>query len=220
MSGALVRLSFSRAERELTRKKLIRYMEENGIGAPRLARRIQAVNFGRPEIPVKTLQRFLTGRMRTNDSSVALFYRFAASLPDPDTITALGERLSLFYGPGNVRDYSGIYACIPTSFEKNHKSVINVIADGEFCRVTEKKDPQLGHAIYDGVLVCSRDAAVVVLKDRQTDLARNYLLWPEEYWFRGLGSSAVYSAVIAEEAATEEEIEVERLELRLFPTAE
>jgi hypothetical protein len=34
--------TFDLAERELTRKKLIRYAKENGIGAGRLAKRIKA----------------------------------------------------------------------------------------------------------------------------------------------------------------------------------
>jgi hypothetical protein len=53
--------TFDLAERELTRKKLIRYAKENGIGAPTLAERITASHPRGTELPLSTLQRFLAG---------------------------------------------------------------------------------------------------------------------------------------------------------------
>jgi hypothetical protein len=52
-----------------------------------------------------------------------------------------------------------------------------------------KTAPDLSHAIYDGVLVCSGDAAVVVLKDRLAGLARSYMLWPENETLHGHGAT-------------------------------
>jgi len=194
MGGAAKEQTFDLAERELTRKKLIRYAKENGIGAGRLAKRIKAADLRETEIPVSTLQRFLGNLMRTNEPAVRLCYRFAESLAVSDSTAALGERLFVFYGAGNGRDYSGTYRCdirttdaAETEFAGN--SEINIAADTGFWRVTEKTAPDLDHAIYDGVLVCSGDAAVVVLKDRVAGVARNYMLWPESETLHGHGAA-------------------------------
>ncbi|MDQ6866886.1 MAG: hypothetical protein M3178_00190 [Pseudomonadota bacterium] len=186
--------TFDLAERELSRKKLIRYAKENGIGAGRLAKRIKAADPRETEIPVSTLQRFLGNLMRTNEPAVRLCYRFAESLVVSDSSAALGERLFVFYGAGNGRDYSGTYRSeIRTAdvaqMEFAGHSEINIAADTGFWRVTEKTAPDLNHAIYDGVLVCSGDAAVVVLKDRVAGVARNYMLWPESETLQGHGAA-------------------------------
>jgi hypothetical protein len=186
--------TFDLAERELVRKKLIRYAKENGIGAGRLAKRIKASHPLETEIPVSTLQRFLGNLMRTNEPAVRLCYRFAESLVVSDSTAALGERLFVFYGAGNGRDYSGTYRCdirttdaAETEFAGN--SEINIAAATGFWRVTETTVPDLSRAIYDGVLVCSGDAAVVVLKDRLAGLARSYMLWPENEILHGHGAT-------------------------------
>jgi hypothetical protein len=70
---------FDAAARELIRKKLTRYMEENRIGLPTLAKRITDVN-PEHEIQITTLQRFLAGYVRTDDRYVALFHRFTEGL--------------------------------------------------------------------------------------------------------------------------------------------
>ena len=185
--------TFDLAERELTRKKLIRYAKENGIGAVRLAKRIGAANQNEPVIPVSTLQRFLGNLMRTNEPAVGLCYRFAESLVVSDSTAALGERLFVFYGAGSGRDYSGTYRSeILTDFAQTEfagHSEINIAADTGFWRVTEKAASDLNHTVYDGVLVCSGDAAVVVLKDRLAGLARNYILWPENETLHGHGAT-------------------------------
>ena len=59
MSDEVDRQVFDEAARELIRKKLTRYMEENRIGVPTLAKRITDTNLEH-EIQITTLQRFLT----------------------------------------------------------------------------------------------------------------------------------------------------------------
>lgn len=79
-------------------------------------------------------------------------------------------------------------------------SIIEILPDTGFWRVTEQVcDPY--QTIYDGVLVGSGDAAVVVLKDRLAGLASNYMLWPEYVlepdvnpWLRGRGAATGFSA--------------------------
>ncbi len=182
-----VQKTFDAAERELIRKKLIRYMKENGIGAGRLAKRIRAAHPREPEIPVSTLQRFLAGLMRTNVPCVVLCHHFAENLTVSDPIAKLGERLSIFYGAGSEHDYSGTYESSTTDRSRVY-SHVDVVADTGFWRVTEKVTQPDVHAIYDGALVCSGHAAVVVLKDRLAGLARNFMLAPvTDELLRGLG---------------------------------
>jgi hypothetical protein len=187
--GEVEKQTFDVAERDLTRKKLIRYAKENGTGAPTLAERIKASHPRGTELPVSTLQRFLAGRGK-NKSCVALCHHFVERRTISDPSAALGERLFIFYGAGNGRDYSGTYrseigtADVAEPEFAGH-SEINIAADTGFWRVTEKTAPDLNHAIYDGVLVCSGDAAVVVLKDRVAGLARSYMLWSESETLHG-----------------------------------
>ena len=191
--GEVEQQTFDVAERELIRKKLIRYAKENGTGAGRLATEITASHPRGTELPVSTLQRFLAGRSK-NKSCVALCHHFVERRTISDPSAALGERLFVFYGAGNGRDYSGTYRCdirttdaAETEFAGN--SEINIAADTGFWRVTETTVPDLSRAIYDGVLVCSGDAAVVVLKDRLAGLARSYMLWPENEILHGHGAT-------------------------------
>ena len=79
MSDEVDRQVFDEAARELIRKKLTRYMEENRIGVPTLAKQITDAN-PEHEIQITTLQNFLTGHAQTDDRYVALFHRFAEGL--------------------------------------------------------------------------------------------------------------------------------------------
>lgn len=68
-------------ERDRVRRSLRRYMEENCIGAPTLQERIIKADAPRHrEIPLSTLQRFLTGSHRTSDHHVSLCYDFVKDL--------------------------------------------------------------------------------------------------------------------------------------------
>lgn len=69
--------SFDDAARELIRSKLLRYMQENAIGIPALAKRIELAEPA--AISLKTLQRFLSGQTRTDGRLVARCHRFAES---------------------------------------------------------------------------------------------------------------------------------------------
>ena len=62
------------AQRERIREALLAYMKEHKIGVPRLAARIKEAVHRNPEIPVKTLQRFMKGEVRTIDMHVG-FHR-------------------------------------------------------------------------------------------------------------------------------------------------
>jgi hypothetical protein len=176
------------------RNKLLHYMREHRIGAPELTARIYAAQEPQQKksVGISTVQRFLANKVRTVESYVDMFERFAKDFPSPDPIGALGERLSVFFGAGNGRDYSGRYLAnagvvATLDGETANDTEIVIAPDAGFWRVTEKTAPGLNHAIYDGVLACSGHAAVVVLKDRLEGRARNYMLWPENETLRGQG---------------------------------
>ena len=64
------------AQRERIRETLLAYMKEHKIGVPRLAARIKETVHRNPEIPVKTLQRFMKGEVRTIDMHVGFLAQF------------------------------------------------------------------------------------------------------------------------------------------------
>lgn len=61
--------------RERIREALLIYMKEHKVGVPRLAQRIEQTVHRNPIIPVKTLQRFLKGDVRTVDMQVGFLAR-------------------------------------------------------------------------------------------------------------------------------------------------
>jgi hypothetical protein len=82
MTDARTRMDFGQAEREHVRQALRRYMRENAIGTPKLrARIIDADQPRHREIPLSTLQRFLTGSHQTSEHHVALCHQFVKELP-------------------------------------------------------------------------------------------------------------------------------------------
>ena len=81
MSEPESRTGFDQRERELVRSALRRYMEENRIGTPTLQYRIIEADPRRREIPLSTLQRFITGAHHTQDHHVALCHAFVRDLP-------------------------------------------------------------------------------------------------------------------------------------------
>jgi hypothetical protein len=160
-------------------------MEENGMGAPTLAERIKDSHPRKTEIPLSTLQRFLAGWGK-NKSCVALCHRFVERVIISDPVAKLGERLSIFYGAGNGHDYSGDYVLENSRKDdpfglKYPEPVMKITPDAGFWRVIERRYSDPDDTIYDGVLVCSGDVAVVVMKGRLMGLARNYTLLHEKY---------------------------------------
>lgn len=99
MTDAQLRTEFDVDERERIRRALLRYMEKNRMGTPTLQVRIIAADVPRHrEIPLSTLQRFLSARHHTQDHHVALCHAFVRELP--------------FYGEG--RDFEEFGAVLNT----------------------------------------------------------------------------------------------------------
>lgn len=93
-------IHYEPAERARIRRALLRYMEENRIGVPKLQLLIVRANGYRDDelknVSLKTLQRFVADQHRTNDTFVALCARFADDLPDDDPVADLGSALTTF----------------------------------------------------------------------------------------------------------------------------
>jgi hypothetical protein len=74
------RPAYDQQERERVRRSLRRYMEEHRIGTPTLQLRIIEADARQRELPLSTLQRFITGSHRTSDAYVDMCRRFLESV--------------------------------------------------------------------------------------------------------------------------------------------
>lgn len=78
--------TFSLEDRAQLRATLLRYMKDHDIGVPTLQFRIaKSAKRNASDIPIKTLQRFLSGGFRTQDWGLIWYAAFAATLPPPKT---------------------------------------------------------------------------------------------------------------------------------------
>jgi hypothetical protein len=181
--GAESEEAFDAKTRERIRLRILHYKKEHRLGVGRLAKRITLALPNEPKIPVKTLQRFLAGIIRTNDLHVGFFEKFADGLPDPDPIGDVGKSMAAFYGTPGEKDYAGVYSgngvlvSISKDFERPFNSQVVISSDAGFWRITERMGYP-DHAIYDGVLVCSGKAVIAVMKDQLRGLPRTYTVWP------------------------------------------
>lgn len=95
---------FDQAARARIRHAMLRYMQDNRIGTPKLRDLIVAANGmalrrdGKDPIALSTVQRFIAGTHRANDSFVGLCARFAEGLPDDDPVAAFGDQIAAFLG--------------------------------------------------------------------------------------------------------------------------
>jgi hypothetical protein len=169
---------FDTAARDRVRRKIIQYMADHRIGVIKLAGRITQASPRKPEIPIKTLQRFLAGRHRTNDMYVRFFQHFAEGLPDPDPIGELGRSMAAIYGavgplepfgPEPLRQYQVI-----AERDEAHSN-ITVTPDGKFRRLHEVVSGA-GYQLYDGAMVFTGSAELAVLRDRLLGLPKTYML--------------------------------------------
>ncbi len=184
---------FDNSARERIRQKLLNYAKAHGIGVIRLADRISRATPRQPEIPIKTLQRFLKGERRTNDMYVAFFQSFASDLPDLDPIGDLGKAMADFYGSPDSNGFSGQYSCIFVGGQDNTfvTADLSVTPDARFCRAVERsEDGRL--VVCDGVLVARETTAILALHDRTTRDPRQYLLSGSGAMFQMAGVAAVF----------------------------
>lgn len=132
-------------ERSRIRDALRRYLAQNGIGAPKLRDLIADANGlafrkdGGDPIALSTVQRFITGRHRVNDSFVRLCARFAEGLPDNDPVTTFGQQLSAFLG---VRRGEGDYPPVPSEVTGSYLChAKRALPTGQLLRLISKNNP-------------------------------------------------------------------------------
>lgn len=188
---------FDEATRERIRRKLLTYMKGGGIGAPRLAIMIKKSTPRGPEIPIKTLQRFLKGKIRTNDMYVGFFQDFVAGLPDPDPIGELGRAMAAFHSSEAPVHFAGEYtsymSCDSGPDRRAYSSDMSITADDTFCRVIERSNN--GRLVVrDGALVTRKKMAVIVLQDRMTRAPRQYLIGADRGGYEARGTEAVFGS--------------------------
>ena len=180
--------AFDATTRERIRLRILDYKKEHRLGVGRLAKRIAQANPNEPIIPVKTLQRFLTGRTRTSDMYVKYFDRFACGLPDADPVGELGKCMAALYRttgdnlPGF--EYSGEFTVRSSS--QNDLSEMTIVPDGAFWRLVERTCSD-GHLMFDGVMVHAGTAFIAALKDRLWGLPKFYMLQHEAEGLSGRG---------------------------------
>jgi hypothetical protein len=165
------------AQRERIRQALLAYMKEHKIGVPRLAARIKEAVHRNPEIPVKTLQRFMKGEVRTIDMHVGFLAQFVDKVAQVDPTPHLGVALSAFYSSKDRTDWAGTFKAEEVAdpearLDKRYRSKIEIILDNGAWRVKEVAENGGSRDIYDGALSSSGQIVVVVMKDRLMGLPR------------------------------------------------
>lgn len=91
---------FDQASRDRIRRVLLRYMEQHGIGVPKLRERIAVANGFDPIdiVDQKTLQRFLADSHRTRDEFVGYCQAFTEMNSDDAPLEEFGEAIVAFLG--------------------------------------------------------------------------------------------------------------------------
>jgi len=184
------------AQRQKIRETLLAYMKEHQIGVPRLAQRIKANLHRQPEIPVKTLQRFLKGEMRTIDMHVGFLAQFVEKVSKEDPTLRLGFALSAFYSSLDRTDWTGTFAAeesnLPgTNIVQSVLSKIEIVRDQGVWRVRES--PVSERLVYDGAMTSSGSTIVIVLKDRLHGLPRTITVCPKgQSQFQGVATNAYF----------------------------
>jgi hypothetical protein len=183
------------AHRERIRETLLAYMKEHKIGVPRLAARITETVHRNPEIPVKTLQRFLKGDVRTIDMHVGFLTQFAEKISKTDPLPRLGSALCAFYTPESKDDWTGTFRLEDEIYDNDPEwgraSKVEITRDQGGWRVKETHGAAGVQRIYDGVLSSSRLTGVIVLKERLSGLPRLITVaWVATRYHRGVATAA------------------------------
>lgn len=103
MNESAAREAYDLKERARIQQALRRYMEAHRIGTPTLQLRIMEADARGRELPLSTLQRFVTGSHRTSDAYVDMCRRFLESLGAQDEAAEF-DGLHGFFGRAAAPD--------------------------------------------------------------------------------------------------------------------
>jgi hypothetical protein len=207
--------AFDEGDRDRLRATLFRYMEAHDIGVPTLiAHMSKAVKREQRFIPQKTLQRFLEGRMRTNDATVRIFHDFAQTLPaardDMGELTLafrqffeasvakeqtrsapipLGLFKTYLVPPGSSNPASAIHAGYLEITARPQGAVH--LGERFFMRPTEQsgQDPDSRGEYFEGVLLAFETFQVGVLRSTASRRPRIHWFMPRKAGFDSLCQS-------------------------------
>jgi hypothetical protein len=188
------------AQREQLRQTLLAYMKEHKIGVPRLAARIKETVHRNPTVPVKTLQRFMKGEVRTIDMQVGFLIQFAEKVSKVDPTPRLGFALTAFYSSKDKTDWSGAFTLSEADSsdrgeDDHYTSKIEITADQGAWRVKEVSNTGGSYQIYDGVLSTSGPTMLIVMKHRLIGLPRTITISTRGFRrYEGVSTAAYYSA--------------------------
>jgi hypothetical protein len=173
MTELLARSGFDQQERARVRGALRRYMAEHRIGAPTLQARIIEADAPRHrEIPLSTLQRFLTGSHHTHDHHVALCHAFASALPyygEGRDVAQLGATLAGFLQePTDGDSRADLIAKLGTQFAGRYETRIKPAAPGGFPYPPESEFVH-SHLVFEPV----PDQAYLLAREFVNDLANS-----------------------------------------------
>jgi hypothetical protein len=131
---------FDEAERQSIRRALLRYIDENNIGAPTLQRLIAGANgISIDQLPLKTLQRFMADTHRSNDLMVRFCHRFVIDQLAADPVTTFGDQFAAFLGVWrDGRDCRPVPSDMAGSFQSYTKAAL---PPGQIMRVRSSGDP-------------------------------------------------------------------------------
>lgn len=114
MNESNAREAYDLEERARIQRALRRYMEAHRIGTPTLQLRIMTADARGRELPLSTLQRFISGSHRTSDAYVDMCRRFLESVGAPEAAPDFGATLAAYFGdggtaPATMGAYAGTY---------------------------------------------------------------------------------------------------------------
>jgi hypothetical protein len=188
---------YGQTQREQVRQTLLTYMREHKIGVPTLAARIREAVHRNPVIPVKTLQRFLKGEVRTIDQYVSFMFQFADIVAKVDPTPSLGSALNTFYSSANQTNWAGSFIVGETESSiknstDNYQSTIEIVLDRRAWRVKETSREGKSLQVHDGAMTSSGSTVVMVLRDRLSGLPRLINACRKIEGYEGISSSAYY----------------------------
>jgi hypothetical protein len=185
-------------DRDLIRRQLLGYMEQHRIGTPTLQARIAgSSDRSLDEVNNKTLQRFLAGRHRTNDSFVWLCHKFTLGVDAADPAREFGDAACRFYQHNDdadaVRDAAGEYEIAACAEDRGSEPVaysklkLDPVADRPFLRALEsvidhrageQNVPDDSPLEFEGVAFARVKGLSIVLRDVLTRRQRWHLFYP------------------------------------------
>lgn len=193
MNKPELKTEFDERDRQAIRRRLQRYVEDHGIGAPTLCKRIEKADPRGRELPLSNLQRFLSDSHRTLDLYVAMITAFldtVASKNEDWATDQFGDALARFVAAARSTPADdklrtalpGAYRRIqqeggPAAGNAAPELTIGVPTEGGYLPVAGMRRGDRGaHQAYEGALAVSDGLVFIVMRSALTRLPLIYWL--------------------------------------------